>query len=263
MVLESDIACECTIVSGKHVAGPSYIPNIVNVSINPSDARGYNLGTITMTIHGFTYLTGPYLLGNADPFQAGSYCDFVRIQGSINWNQKMKCAPNQAFSSMIVPGDEPASGRTLLIPLIQSPIIVETGDGKLPQLPAPYELELDEAHLLNVVDGADAHVSPSYTLDGASGPVNKFRKGYRREYKWGKFKFGIHDLFTFDTKTCASGIEVPSEITIAETDSFKVVPQSFSLVVEPPSPATLTFTYTYEDENRIVQELDNCLDFPC
>jgi hypothetical protein len=248
--------CTCRVVNGYHLDSTGPVPGIISIAISPSSAKGYNTGTVTITAHGFDMDTGPYLTKGG-----GSYCGFLKIQGSLNWILKLKCAVGDQVSNMDVPGTEPASGRGILIPQIQNPVIIETGDGALPNMAPGYTLDTDSSDLLNTTDGNNANLIPSYTLDGSSGPNKVFNKGYRREYKWAKF-IGLHPLFTFNTKTNSPPVDEPITIEVTggseDPDVFDVYPQSFSLVVEPPRPALITFTYIYIDNNKDMLEIDNC-----
>jgi hypothetical protein len=245
------ITCACNIVNGARVDSSTYVPGITNISVNPSTTRGIATGTITITAHGFNSSTGVYLEKIAE------FCRFLRISGEISWINKLACGVGSSGSTILIPGnglDGTSSGpRLFFYPQILSPVVIETGDGEEPGFTgSEYSLTLGD--ILNTADD----FSPSYSLDASGGPQSLFQKGFRRSYKDILFE-GLHPLFTFNTLNGA--VDKPSVIEVITptgTDVFEGYVQSFSLNVEPPRPATITFTFIYEDTNLDIEEIDNC-----
>ncbi len=217
------------------------VRGITSVSINPPSSPEQNTGTVVIGSYGFNASTGPYL---------GLTCGVFKIQGTINWQPHLKCAINDSFPIVRIPGNNniaDADSMVALIPQIQAPVVIETTDTSVPSING-YTLILDSGDKLNQ--------DPVITMqaDGTSGPQATYTKNNTFFYRYVNFE-GLDPLFTFNTKT--GKLDTPVDVTI-DGDDYKLYPQSFELTVEPPRPAMLNFTYVYKFIDMGLGEITNC-----
>lgn len=240
--------CECLIVNGTYLTSNSFVPGITNISVSPSNTRGFATGSISITAHAFNAATGPYL-----EKVTTNFCRYLKVSAEVSYLTKMMCSVDEFGSTFSIPGEDNAGSRTFFYPQVLSPVTIETGGEDPVDIGGGYTFELGD--VLNEI-GAN---SPAVSIDASGGPQTTYQRGFVTTYKYINFQ-GLHPLFTFNT--LSGSIDQPSTMVLTlsngETHTFTAYTQSFSLTVEPPRPATITFNFTYEDENAAIQEIDSC-----
>jgi hypothetical protein len=226
----------------------TFSPNaegVKSISISPSTSLQENIGTIRISGYCFDGNTGPYLDITCGPFSAES---------SINWVIKKKCG-TWSGGNISIPGDD---NSLLFIPQISSPTVIKT--------PEDFGNASEGSHLSFInknpvkLDGYDSLGGPVDALeaDGSSGP--QARVSSLNAYFFKRVKFtGINEIYNFNTNDSSNndGLDMPVTLVI-DGNTYNAYPQTFSLAIDPPSPAQVAITYIYEDTGLKPISIDNC-----
>jgi len=216
-----------------------------SISVQPATNISESVGTIQITGFSFDSSTnGPYL---------GIACGPFSIEASINWLMKRKCG-EWSGSNITIPGND---SSLLFIPQINAAVTVKCPEdfgnasvgSNINLLPNAGTVSLWGYNSLGgPVDAVSADISSG--LQSKASILNA--------YFFKRVDFtGIHEIYNFNTHD--GTIDVPVGITIEGT-LYKAYPQSFNLTIDPPSPATVSITYIFEDDNIKPLTLDNCGD---